>query len=601
MIRKQIQLLNTVQNRIIVLLFTTITILYVCSFFYIIDTAWQTAITILSFIFAVLPALWKRKVEEKLPADSIADVNDFQIERESFYKQLIGKENTILLSGNSGSGKTVLVNQLKKELESNTSERVFIKNDGYYADAVETEYDGYSYVVFDQFERAVLSLNTLSWKQLICNLESKGVHVIIVTRKEYIGDLFKLMNRNLDTMILSNDDVADDKLQKILQDALGRIGTESTPVTVQNRIIRDFKDGRMTFIQFRVVCECIAACNIKRIDKGIDYDRMINTYMSDLIKESVNSDIALQILYLLSFDTSTCFEMKDFENITFASEEKCIAALRFLETKAWICKVSKREIHRNPLDKAEYKIAHDYFQERAREICSGLIPAETRNNIENYYYLYSKSQRSETVKTDFTTEQNKLYQTDKTNKRFVLHGFLSIFLMLYVLESLLYLRKTTLLMNPHAFEIALLQIPAMLSVIYVYNFYLRFLSLLGKGFYSILAICAFVDLACLYWNQYWGMFLGIGVIAVGMAFGFIQHLYLKGSKDRYFITRARNYFLMGLIIFYLGFIYHICAEKNLIYGVVFILLYIAYITATILSHINDSHFMMMIGKYKYHI
>lgn len=91
-------------------------------------------------------------------------------------------------------GKTCLLNQLLQEFDYKNI-KYFYENDNYFWNLSKGNILDCDYVILDQFERALAFDNITENIQTLKQL--KGKKVVITVRKEYLGDVYKLFDFDL--------------------------------------------------------------------------------------------------------------------------------------------------------------------------------------------------------------------------------------------------------------------------------------------------------------------------------------------------------------------------------------------------------------------
>ncbi len=117
------------------------------------------------------------------------ELKEIYVERKNWFNEIINKKGIVFLTGESGIGKTYLLNQLMENFDEKHISYDFEENNYFFDLKLDKMYDK-EYIILDQFERALSFDNILRNIEIIKSLVEKKI--IISIRKEYVGDVYKL-------------------------------------------------------------------------------------------------------------------------------------------------------------------------------------------------------------------------------------------------------------------------------------------------------------------------------------------------------------------------------------------------------------------------
>ena len=176
------------------------------------------------------------------------------VPRDERIAELDNFSNVTILTGESGSGKSFLIEMLVKHLEDTKGlirgKDIKIFCGGYYLDIDSrnelNKSQKLDYIVLDQFETAIKLSNIDRQILAIQSLVKKKKHAIIVIRKEYAAELQHLLQVPSHTIYLTNDDIKSDWIKSYLQIVNHAAVQALDSVGVIHSIQQDFSLGRIT-------------------------------------------------------------------------------------------------------------------------------------------------------------------------------------------------------------------------------------------------------------------------------------------------------------------------------------------------------------------
>lgn len=541
----------------------------------------------------------RKKTNEETVKENLEEID---IERTNWFDEIIDKDGIVFLTGESGIGKTYLLNQLMKYFDDNHISYDFEENN-YFFDLKPDKMYNKAYIILDQFERALSFDNILQNIQILKSLNGKKI--IISVRKEYVGDVYKLFGFD-DTIHFvwldyrKEELVAiEDYLQRLARDTQNNLKEHS----LYSKILSDAEDNKISLIQLSYLgkeIQCKEDYVEDQLEKyAYDYGNVIKDYLKVQLEDYEFSDIAYVILYLLCQDHKGQYinEIKDFQNIALESENKVSETVRFLREQGWIKKVKDNENKRSELTE-HYEISHDYLIQLFEKLCMEQIDSSIRNNVK-YYNVNCQIHRGKVdEKGSWKKYTNKVCQSflEKRKKSYLNIGLylMMIFIMLanlHVLTSGANEDKT------YWMHIAI-NLMVGESIYYVYNYYYHFLSIYkGRYFIGVLVgvvscIIPFVAM------DYWAISLGIEVCVVGIIMGCICRN-IREEEKFFFRTRCGVFFGIGFIIVILGFVFPIYTRDSIILACPLFGLYGIYMLMGIVNHINRNYIHAIVGKTLY--
>lgn len=572
--------INTIQNRLLIFVFILTSVVFLISYCCDIERTFLIVTEIASFIGISIIA--KFIVKERVdPLDKPIKTFDIKlINRHGLIDEAFSiNKQTIVISGESGCGKSTLV---KKFLEVDP-DNVFFK-DGNYYEPFSVPLTA-KIAIFDQFEKAAQYSEYNDYISGINDMKNR-IKFIVVVRKEFAGELIKRLNAKL--VYITNDDVSEDSITAYFQQ-FSEESVKNHPVI--ERIRTDFAENKITFIHLNILSKMLKDDDYN-FEAGDKYDEFLQDYLKTVLYRSHQPEALMDILYLLSlgFRDNTTLSFADFQNATLSKSERVENAVEYLISTGWV-----REVNSSNAGQSEkrYQIAHDYYDLLLQRICTEDMNPQICSNI-GRYYLKQKERSSAAQKKSYREAVKG--RCEKLHKeRTVLNIALYIFLILSFAIDIVVFINTSLLENPLAIQMALLQIAIGISTIYVYNFHFHFMTVLPKKYWYGIVAGFILCLVSLYFSQLWGIILGAEVMIMGSVFWMVY----KNYKDSYFFTHGTHYLVMGLVIGFLGWLYKDFIHGNTGYIVVFFLLYIAFISVTVAAHINENYMKEVIGRVIY--
>lgn len=554
------------------------------------------------------------------------------IKRAKWYPSLMDEEKLIILSGESGCGKTVIINQFKKFLKDiNIPEKeIKLLNDDYYLDLShllkEDELSEYKYVVFDQFEAAMKTDRIDQHIDIITTLRQKGIHVIVAVRKEALGELYYLLDSKLNGAsrieYITNTDLDETDIMNYLEKANHSIVTKHE--STFSKLVDDFIKGKMTFIQLREIARAMASDKKDLFKHQItDYNQLIKENMKSIIGSCSNANVVWEVLYLLAlgYQSLPYMNNKDFQNIALLKESEIHIIIEFLENTKWVLKTEKADGNDKAVE--SFEVSHDYYRDLIVECAQELLDAQVCKGIYQYYVRRKNNEHQQMTEAtegskktlDYIDQVNKksswLITKDSKERRLIratLRVFLLIMAFLAAMKTMRIIPDDFILLEfllpntgitSYYLELTLLLINLGLSVVYVYNVYYYLLMYNYKHLWGIIT-GLLACIGCLLQPAYWGIFLGLEVSFIGLIMLGIWRTHKDDAiVEGNYKTKGGNYILMGCIIMFMGLLYISYVRQNLLFMATFFLAYGLFISFTIRAQINSAYFRSIIGKVLY--
>lgn len=581
-------IMSSSYNRLLIVIFFTFSVLYALSYYYTLDVALTIIIPAGIAILEEMARFLKGTETTKNEASTNDETRFKEGNLINRNIQCLEGENgkLVILTGKSGCGKSVLVSMLKEQMHN----KVFVQCDGYHKTIDPDSMTNYEYIVFDQFESALLLDNIANQIGEIKKLkESKKI--IIVVREENYAKIYKLFNGDFLTVYLDNSDLNENALINYIQNFCTRTPNVLEEDRQIQQLIQGVEENKITLIQFNEALRVL-------FEDGStgDTNEDINVIIKKSIKHIIDGfsvhNAAWEMLYLLVLgrEMQTPIFDKDLQNIACIKEKDYKKIIEGLLKRDWILK--KGDI---------YEISHDYYQTIIKELCMESINIHVRQNIE---YYFSKRANSGNLNNNYIDNVIKQRRKYIDGKRKGLKILLVIYLIIAAIANifrLVYCRQQ-LNGNLIAFEGALLQLVICISTIYVYNYYFYFLILLEKAYCLglvtgfILCILSLIN-PCL-----WGICLGTEVITVGIMVLFISKRSKRNDHietNRFFASQSLVLIIIGFVVVLHGFLYAYNHDDYNLISLSYFILYGVFICVTVIRHINAEYLHALAGKIIY--
>ncbi|MCI9052127.1 MAG: ATP-binding protein [Lachnospiraceae bacterium] len=532
------------------------------------------------------------------------ELKEIYVERKNWFNEIINKKGIVFLTGESGIGKTYLLNQLMENFDEKHISYDFEENNYFFDLKLDKMYDK-EYIILDQFERALSFDNILRNIEIIKSLVEKKI--IISIRKEYVGDVYKLFEFD-DTIHFVWLDYRKEELVTIedyLQDLARETKNNLKEHSLYSKILSDAEVNKISLIQLSYLGREIQCMEEDYVEDRLkeytyDYDNVIKDYLKVQLDSYEFSEIAYVILYLLCQDHKGQYinEFKDFQNIAIESETKVTKTVKFLREQGWIKKVKDNENKRSELTE-HYEISHDYFMKLFEKLCMEQIEPNIRNNVK-YYNVNCQDYRGSKVGERGTWKIyiNKVCQSflKTKNKNYLNIGL--YLMMSFIMFANLHILTQSSYENQTYWMLVAINLMVGESIYYVYNYYYHFLSIYKWHYFIGVFIGTISCIMSFVFMNYWAISLGIEVCVVGIIMGCICRN-IRTEEKSFFKARCYVFFGIGFIIIILGIVFPVYTQGKIILTCPLFALYGIYMLMGILSHINRNYIHAIVGKTLY--
>lgn len=534
--------------------------------------------------------------------------NNSPIPRECHYLSLMDESQIIILYGDSGVGKTKLLEQLISFLESKNIKSDYINNT-YYSEKDINSLGSSEYIILDQFEKALYLSNIKRLISILENKHNEKKHIIISIRKEYLADILHLFNTK--NVILYWLDINESEKEHI-KIYLSEIAC-CTLEDIDNKplylsLLKNIIDGTLSLIQLDNICKEIQYLGENFVEDKLkhynnNYDDVIEDYFKKVLDDYKYSSTAYQILYILCLDPKGLLinSITDFQNICIQSEDIIKEVLEFLKSVNFISTV--KSVENKYSDKLEYyEISHDYFFNHLSNICKNKIDEKIKSNIE-YYNITIQLQRYQ--KNGFNDHKKEKRQ--KINQKCI--DFLNKQKKNYVDISLIFILIGSIIINiitnsnnPLSINNYLSQACFFLlqgiSLFYVYNYFYHFLSIFKYKYSIIMLFVAICSSFPFCFPKLWCVPFGVTIFITGI-FMLIISKNIESKEKKFFIDRFCITCAIGFIVTILGFFNYIYTENLFWKALPLYILYICYMIICVAIHINKTYLHAILCKSLY--
>lgn len=594
--------LNEKNNKIIVISMLINAVLCIIACYTNISMIFGIICNVLTFVGVSLFSF--KKDSSDLHINYVSD-GEIQVNRQKRFNIFEGKKGILILTGESGIGKSKLLKQFVENLRNN--ECLYIDNNYFYDWSLD-DFQGKKYIILDQFEKALTDISFEDKISFINDLRSQNSLIIISVRKEFLADIYHALKFDKETSIawLNFDSDEIGEIKKYLQKIIGESNLANTKYELYNDIINDLPKGSITFIQLSYISKCILysedSINSVNIDwiRNKNYDEIIYSFLEKQIDSFVYHDLAYIILYLMCQDKKGMYinQITDFQNISMYTKDIIIKALDFLLHQKLLNKVQTSEGIRSQATE-KYEISHDYLLDLLEKLCVNKVDASVRSNIDFYNKNY-QIKRNEWIKYNESSKAkiNKKYIYFMENKS---KSYVTVLLYLMIISISLLNCKTLILLlqennrNNSCLILAAINVMVGESIYYIYNYYFQFLRIFGMR-YIISIIFGILSCLLAYINlSYWAVCLGAEITLMGVLMLFIN-INVRKSEKKFFLTRFGTFFAIGVITLILGYYFPIYSDGKMRQALPLFLLYGGYMFLGIWGHINKTYILALIGK-----
>lgn len=545
--------------------------------------------------------------------------------------------NCLFLTGSSGSGKSLLINNVLKH-KLNDSDTCIIISDKY--NEGETIYKSLlnkcSIVIMDQFEDSLNNVRIYEViKKLVYNSNEPIIFVFVFPQEffdrihmalknvffseqtdnsMYNPDLLNsttyfLQSDNYDVLqlieLVNSFEGEGADVEKCLDECIQSFNAKRNfkSVIESNNykqsliflcsVLAKIKIGISPLVEFSIISYIYELFH-EEIDLNLEYyientDNVIDLYFNKWAKKFSHDDIAKIILYLIS--DKNLYTDTDLMYITFEPKE-CFVETSSKNNFNIITAMKSNSFIRvaNNFSGFNYGISaiHDYVAVKMNEYCFKNLSNEIRQNVDHYRKIMS---RNKIGKTAFAESVEKI----KIKKRYENYNdishkiYVNFFVFILMMASLLAscYRGSNAQNSAENYYIIFTAVNCMFSTYYIYNIIMQFLRILEiKQYFLVTFWGAFSIILCFAFPQFWGIELGIEVVILGGTLRSLRKETVNIAKDE-FKKKGNLYIVFGLLMSGLGVLFYF--NPSMPYYIFFLL----YVISCNYTHI---HFNYMISK-----
>lgn len=596
----------------------------------------QTALTELGIVTGVggitaasLFTYLKKQIKKEfyVQADEKDKEKPFSITRNSYLEQLKKVKGCLFVLGDSGVGKSYLLEQLEKEIPK----CVLIKNNYFES---WPQINNAEYIILDQFEKILDISDPMRKINLIETLNNGDRTIILSLRKEYFAEIFKMLNYHGDYLwieynyeekaqiiaqlynLIGEENILDkfDDTSFSIKQKIDTLYSDITSnkisfgLTLLRQIIVDVIENKILFIQLSYLGRIL-----QQDDNGIrlaendwleykDYDILITHFIEKQIDNFMFSDSAYLILFLLCQDTKGIYaNMKhDFKNISMQSDEIINITLQYLEEIQLIFPIKSDDNQRNS-GISQYEISHDYILDILLTLCNSKLDIGIRNNIIFYNREYQNKRNEYSIqkrspKIEYINKQREKYVSNKDRCLYALLWFM--------LLIIIGINCYNIWLNPpldtKSIYLMLLytNITSTVSTYYIFNYYHYFMKIFGYKYWIGVIFAMFSVIISYLYADYWAIGYGCEIFIIGVIMLDVAHK-TRISEKSFFRDRFRNFCVIGLIVFVLSLYFRSYTHGDMALAWPCYFLYAGYMLLGIMGHINRPYILSMLGKVLY--
>ena len=536
--------------------------------------------------------------------------------------------NCLFLTGSSGSGKSILLNNfLKNMLEEKSEQCIIINKDYNEYEKIRKDIGDNSIIIMGQFEESLDNPKIYKCINEIISDSASPLFFIFSFPQEYFDRIHLLLTTdvgnsgliNSSTYFMCNDNHDIEQLLDIVNSYVGRgeeinecfgkcvnclkkngkltdlIGLYKKEGIFLCSILAKIKLGISPLVEFSILSYIYEIYN-DEINKNLEYyildtDNVIDLYLDKWVNKFPNPETAQIILYLLS-DRNIYIE-SDLKCVTFEpdyyfkKDSKCkLNMIDAMNSNSLICLNEK-------FSGSEFGVyvVHDYVGIKINDYCFKRLSHEIRQNIDYYRKIISQNRRGRmhVAESKEKIEILKRYNTNfygNLNKCFL---NLCIFIIIITSIVLTYFKGSQEATKSEYALTIMTTFNCLLSTYYIYNLLMRFFRVLNIRQFLLVAIMGTISVvSCFVVPRIWGISLGIEVVTLGLCLFFLKNKTVNMAQKE-FARRGLLYVVLGILVISLGVAYTM--HPSLIYHVFFIM----YIFMCNWSHIKYHYMISSIG------
>lgn len=531
----------------------------------------------------------------------------------------------LIITGDSGAGKSVLLNFLISDLKSvgylvynNDKYNVVnrIKNEGQGVPAT-IETNKKYVLIFDQFEEYINYDSIEKWLYER-QKDFKNCVFVFSFPQRFLSGIYeklygKFKNFYLQTYVLHLDstDMEDlfnkvagtsqkdavlikeewKKYQKRRKKEPYIKSNACTPENVLLEEIYEIKCGNSPLIEMELLGEMVE--NSYGV-QDITRKNFIECYFDNWVSRFNDKETAYAILAL--FTQFESYGIEDFKLVTFDSKKQFDNGedgniIAILDSADFLTGVPGSRNGETTSENNKIFIPRHEYVCRAIQtyLASKEVPIGIRNNVEYY--------RTNSSITEYKNRIKKRY--DKHNK-----GHVVINILLYIMLIVIFVYNILSIYSEHntpdtIFHRVLFSVIGCCSVFYVYNYCKKIMWIGSRAASIITCFIGWLSVVLSYiFPNWWGICLGIEIIVFSLCVGFLATNTTEKALNN--LSRdARIFFFIGIIILFLGIVFanYFSNTNEQFYGPKYSYypLFIIYVLMSDINHIRPAYIKNKIG------
>lgn len=543
--------------------------------------------------------------------------------------------NCLFLTGSSGSGKSILINNfLKDKLERNNEKCIIINKDyNEYKQIYDTIKNEYSIIIMDQFEDSLSNPKIYKYISKLVNELHKPLLFIFSFPQEFFSRIHIALTKvfdsneynpcliNSSTYFIRNDDHDIEQLISLVNSFVGkgedveeclkkcvsslkennnfnsvinsRMHKQSTIFLCS--ILAKIKIGISPLVEFSII-SYIYELYQNTINKNLENyilhtDYVIDLYLDNWVNKFPNPETAQIILYLLSD-----------RNVYIESDLKCVT----FEPDYYFKKDNNYELNiimamnsnsfiyvEENFTDFEFGVysVHDYAGLKINDYCFKRLSNEIRQNVDHYRKIMSQNRQGRTgvAESEEKLKILKRYNNNFYNKKNKLFVNVCIFIIMITSIFISCYHGINIKSEKEYSLTILTAFNCLFSTYYIYNSIMQFFRVLNLKQYLLVTLIGTISVVlCFITPNIWGISLGIEVVTLGV-FLFCLKNKTVNMAQKEFARRGTLYVVLGILIISLGVAYAI--HPSILYHVFFIM----YVLMCNWTHIQYNYMISNIG------
>lgn len=529
----------------------------------------------------------------------------------------------MIITGDSGSGKSILINKLEKDLLE-AGYHVAIKRDSYNRLALQLRIDKKNVVFLDHFEKAM------------------GYKGYIESMKSYAEDYDTVFIFSFPQNVLSSiQGVLDKYFNNVIQDIYILSINQEDKKNCINRISDfigcDVKDVISCVEQIElgehternsfkeILCEELVAISEGKapliefellgyiLSNDVDEDKKINNkfsfidlYLDSWVKEFPHEETAYALLYLLS--ESRAYSIEDVKLAAFENKEYFSADYdKNIKGKMLIALENNPFIHiyTGKENVLFFEPMHDYVVQQLRRYCAN------KNISEGTRYYIDYLKKCIEGKDQAMQKYKNIYKSIKDNYRsyYDIKKDRPIFAMLILMYICIAAINIFSIWNVESdnihYQYIWNSVSSMPAIYYIYNYCIRFFKMKNSAVVKLTYMAGAVIIVLTYLiKNCWGIFMGAEVIILAISIYFALEKQTYQDAKKLFLKDFFVFLTLGVIIVGLGAIFCIIFSSNNVFSsrlgecmlkYSYYIEFACYAILSVYAHVNYKYIMGRIG------